>query len=159
MVALVEQARMTVDDLIARRHKLRTYDEKVRHALDLVQMHLEEENPERIDECIRLYTDDAEWEAPARGISYTGPEKIKKMYLKLFSAVEDFVFTPVERWATPDRVFDDSFATFRLVGDGFENCPVPIGTNVKMRLIHNFHIRDGLISKEIGYEVWRRAEA
>jgi hypothetical protein len=27
-----------------------------------------------------------------------------------------------------------------------------------MRLIHNFHIRDGLISREIGYEVWRRAE-
>jgi hypothetical protein len=29
---------------------------------------------------------------------------------------------------------------------------------VQMRLIHNFHIRDGLISREIGYEVWRRAE-
>jgi hypothetical protein len=27
-----------------------------------------------------------------------------------------------------------------------------------MRLIHNFHIRDGLISREIGYEVWRRAD-
>jgi hypothetical protein len=35
---------------------------------------------------------------------------------------------------------------------------LPIGTKVKMRLIHNFHIRDGLIAREIGYEVWRRAE-
>jgi hypothetical protein len=25
-----------------------------------------------------------------------------------------------------------------------------------MRLLHNFHIRDGRIAKEIGYEVWRR---
>ena len=80
------------------------------------------------------------------------------MYLKVFNGVEDFVFTPVERWATPDRVFDDSYASFRIVGDAFENCPLPIGTKVKMRLIHNFHIRDGLIAREIGYEVWRRAE-
>ena len=78
-------------------------------------MHLEEENPERIDQCIRLYTDDAEWEAPTRLVNYRGRETMKKMYLKVFAAVEDFVFTPVERWATPDRVFDDSFATFRLI--------------------------------------------
>jgi ketosteroid isomerase-like protein len=157
MPALAEKARITVDSLIAQRHEPRTYEEKVRHALDLVQMHLEEENPERIDECIRLYTEDAEWEAPARLVNYKGRETIKKMYLKVFSGVEDFVFTPMERWATPDRVFDDSFATFRIVGDAFENCPLPIGTKVRMRLIHNFHIQDGLISKEIGYEVWRRA--
>jgi hypothetical protein len=55
-------------------------------------------------------------------------------------------------------VFDDSYASFRIVCDAFENCPLPIGTQVKMRLIHNFHIRDGLIAREIGYEVWRRAE-
>jgi hypothetical protein len=27
---------------------------------------------------------------------------------------------------------------------------------VNLRLLHNFHIRDGMIAKEIGYEVWRR---
>ncbi len=57
--------------------------------------------------------------------------------------------------AQPDRVFDDMWATFRTSGDGFDNCPFPIGTKVKMRLLHNFHIRDGMIAKEIGYEVWR----
>jgi hypothetical protein len=103
MPALAEKARITVDSLIAQRHEPRTYEEKVRHALDLVQMHLEEENPERIDECIRLYTEDAEWEAPARLVNYKGRETIKKMYLKVFSGVEDFVFTPMERWATLDR--------------------------------------------------------
>lgn len=156
MAGVLEQARLTVEDLVARRHQPKTHDEKVRHALDLVRMHFEEENPDRIDHCIKLYTEDAAWEAPARLVNYVGTAQIKKMYLKLFSAVEDFVWTPVERWATADRVFDDSFATFRLIGDGFENCPMPIGTKVKMRLVHNFHIRDGLIAKEIGYEVWRK---
>jgi hypothetical protein len=60
--------------------------------------------------------------------------------------------------APPDRVFDDTWATFRISGDGVDNCPFPIGTKVKMRLLHNFHIRDGMIAKEVGYEVWRRDE-
>jgi hypothetical protein len=158
MTTLVEKSKMTVDGLIAKRHEPRTYEEKVRHALDVVEMHLQEENPDRIDECIRLYTDDAVWEAPARKVSYQGRDLIKKMYLRVFNGVVDFEFTPVERWATPERVFDDAYASFKITGDAFENCPYPVGTRVKMRLIHNFHIRDGLISREIGYEVWRRAD-
>lgn len=60
--------------------------------------------------------------------------------------------------APPDRAFDDTWATFRITADGVDNCPFPIGTKVKMRLLHNFHIRDGMIAKEVGYEVWRRDE-
>jgi hypothetical protein len=80
------------------------------------------------------------------------------MYLRIFQSVEEIRFIPKERYATPDRVFDDMEVTFRLSGDGFENCPFPIGTKVNMRLLHNFHIRDGMIAKEIGYEVWRKDE-
>ena len=106
----------------------------------------------------QLYTEDAVWETPARGVSYKGRETIKKMYLRVFNSAEGITFHPVERFATPDRVFDDMWATFRLSGDGFENSPFPIGTKVRMRLLHNFHIRDGMIAKEIGYEIWRRDE-
>ena len=77
---LIERSRKTGDDLIAHR----TYEEKMQHALDVVTMHLQEENPERIDECIRLYTEDAVWEAPARFGELQGRETIKKMYLKVF---------------------------------------------------------------------------
>jgi len=157
MASLIERSRMTVDELLATRRKARTYEERCRYALDLVDMHLHEENPERIDECIRLYTPDAVWECPARGVSYTGRERIKQMYLRLFASAEGIRFRPIERFASPERVLDDMEATFRLSGDGFENCPFPIGTHVNMRLVHNFHIRDGMIAKEIGYEVWRRA--
>jgi len=80
------------------------------------------------------------------------------MYLRVFDSADGIAFHPIERFATPDRVFDDMLVTFRISGDGFENCPFPIGTKVKTRLLHNFHIRDGMISKEIGYEIWRRDE-
>ena len=56
--------------------------------------------PIRIDECIRLYTDHPVWKTPARKVSYQGRDLIKKMYLRVFSGVVDFEFTPVERWAT-----------------------------------------------------------
>lgn len=157
-MALIEKSRETAEQLLARRKLPKTYEEKCQYALDLVDMHLHEENPDRIDECIKLYAEDAVWETPARAVSYRGREAIKRMYLRVFDSADGIAFHPIERFATPDRVFDDMLVTFRISGDGFENCPFPIGTKVKMRLLHNFHIRDGMISKEIGYEIWRRDE-
>ena len=49
---------------------------------------------------------------------------IKKMYLRVFNSAEGITFQPIERFATPDRAFDDMWATFRISGDGFEK-PVP----------------------------------
>jgi hypothetical protein len=128
MSNVIEGARMTVEELLARRHRAKTDEERCRYALDLVDMHLHEENPERIDECLKLYTEDAVWECPARRVRYVGRQKIKQMYLRLFASAEGMTFRPIERFATPERVFDDMEATFRLSGDGFENCPYPIGT-------------------------------
>jgi hypothetical protein len=59
--------------------------------------------------------------------------------------------------APPERVFDDNWATSRIAGDGFDNCPLPIGTKVKIRL-RNPHIRDEMVAEELGYQVWRRDE-
>ena len=52
----IEKSRETVEQLLARRNLPKTYEEKCQYALDLVDMHLHEENPDRIDECIKLYT-------------------------------------------------------------------------------------------------------
>jgi len=158
LMSLIETSRQTAESLLARRNQPMTYEERVQYALDLVDMHLHEENPERIDECIKLYTEDAVWDAPSRGVSYVGRETIKKNYLRLFDSLQGVRFEPIERFASPDRVFDDMWAYFTLSGDGFDNCPFPVGTKVKMRLLHNFHIRDGMIAREIGYEVWFKDE-
>ena len=155
---IIAKSRETAEELLARRSSLKTYEQQCQYAIDLVDMHLHEENPGRIDECLKLYTEDAVWDAPARGVTYVGRAKIKDMYLRLFRSTDGIQFEPIERFASPDRVFDDMWVRFRLSGDGFENCPFPVGTKVKMRLLHNFHIRDGMIAKEIGYEVWLRDE-
>jgi ketosteroid isomerase-like protein len=139
-------------------HGLESIKDPISYNMKLVEMHLMEENPSQIDECLRLYTDDAVWEAPTRGVRYTGKQSIKENYLRLFDSAEGIRFEPIERFATHDRVVDDMWVHFRISGPGFENCPFPIGTKVKMRLVHIFHVRDGRISREIGYECWTRDE-
>ena len=143
-----------VGDILDRRAGLSTYEDKVQYALDLARQHLQEENPDQIEHAMRLYTDDIIWEAPARGIIYYGKDAVKDNYLRLFNAVEDIQFEDIDMYATPDRVFQDMWARFRLIGEGIENCPLPIGSKVKMRLVHSFHLRDGLVCRENGYECW-----
>src|ERR1700674_4092627 len=75
---VMQKSRETVEELLARRRLPKTYEQQCQYALDLVDMHLHEENPDRIDECIKLYAEDAVWEAPTRGVSYSGRETIKK---------------------------------------------------------------------------------
>ncbi|MGW1743561.1 nuclear transport factor 2 family protein [Nocardia sp. NPDC001965] len=126
----------------------------IEHALWLVERHIQEENPSQIEQAMRLYTDDIIWEVPGRRLKYQGKEEVKANYLRIFDAAEDISFEPIERFATPERVIDDMRVRFKLIGPGFENAPVPFGSEVEMRLVHNFHITDGLISREIGYEMW-----
>ncbi|MGO4389662.1 nuclear transport factor 2 family protein [Microvirga sp. 2YAF29] len=129
-------------------------DPKVKHALSLVEMHFREENPQDIDNALRLYTDDIVWEVPGRRVRYEGKQAVKENYLRLFDAVEEIDFEPIDRFATPDRVVDDMWVRFKLIGPGIENHILPIGSRVKMRLVHIFHVRDGLICREAGYESW-----
>lgn len=156
MTTVAVQAQSAVQELLERWPALKTYEQKATYARDIVELHLHEENPQRIDECIKLYAENAVWETPARNQFYTGRETIRAMYLRIFAGTADFSFELLDSYATPTRVFVDMWARFRMTGDAFDNCPFPVGTRVKMRLLHSFHILDGLIEREIGYEIWLR---
>jgi hypothetical protein len=62
---------------------------------------------------------------------------------------------PLQRFATEDRVVDDCIVRFTLTGYGVTNIPVPIGSDVELRLVHIFEMREGKISREIAYEMYR----
>jgi hypothetical protein len=67
--------------------------------------------------------------------------------------MKDVEFRNLERFATEDRVVDDSIVRFKLVGP--HSVPLPIGSEVEMRLVHIFEMRQGKIAKEIGFEMWK----
>jgi hypothetical protein len=87
---------------------------------------------------------------------HRGKKDVLENYAKIFESCAEAKVVPVERYGTPERVFDDLEMTFKLIdGKGFPNHPLPVGTRIALRVVHNFHIQDGLIIRENGYEMWR----
>ena len=118
--------------------------------LAAVEAHFGSEASGRIDDAIALYTDDVVWEDPSRNLEFRGKEAVAANYRDIFSVLKNVEFHIKDRFATEDRVVDDSIVSFEVAREGF--VPFPVGTKCEMRLTHIFEIRDGKISKEIGIE-------
>ena len=123
--------------------------------LAAVEEHFHSEAANNIKRALELYTDDIVWEAPARNLVFQGKKDVADNYRKLFASIREVEFRNLQRFATADRVVDDSIVTFELIKDGF--LPLQVGQKVAMRLAHIFEMRDGKISKEITFEMWRPA--
>jgi ketosteroid isomerase-like protein len=134
-----------------------TTDQASRVALNLaaVEAHFHNEAANEVDKAVELYTEDAIWEGPMRGLVFKGKEATAANYRKMFSSMANVQIQPLQRFATVDRVVDDCIVTFDLTGDGFVNLPLPVGSKVSMRLVHIFEMRDGRIAKEIAFEMWQ----
>ncbi len=124
--------------------------DKISANLASVEAHFASESTGRIEDAIDLYTDDVVWEAPARNLVISGKEAVAANYRDIFSVLSHVEFHTKDRFATDDRVVDDSVVTFQVAKEGF--VPFPVGTKCEMRLTHIFEMRDGKISKEIGIE-------
>jgi ketosteroid isomerase-like protein len=103
---------------------------------------------------MNLYTDDVVLEVPGRGLHLDAKPAIEANYRRMFNSMADIEITPVARYGEADWVVDDCIACFRLVGDGMVNAPVPLGSRVRLRLIHLFRMENGLIARETVFESW-----
>ncbi len=135
-----------------------TRDEIIAANLAAVEAHFHTEATGEIDRALELYTDDIVWESPARSLFLRGKEATGAMYRRMFESFRVEEFHRLERFATEDRVVDDSVATVVLAGDGVVNAPVPVGSKVEIRLLHVFEMRAGKIARELVFETWRTTE-
>ena len=126
--------------------------------LAAVEAHFHSEATNEIDTALELFTDDIVWESPVRKLSLHGKVETGENYRRMFESFEVKGFTTLQRFATEDRVVDDSIVSVVLVGDGVENAPVPVGSTVDIRLLHIFEMRDGKISRELVFENWQLVE-
>ena len=120
-----------------------------------VEAHFHSEATNEVEKAMELYTDDIIWESPARNLVFRGKEATGENYRRMFASFQVEGFRTLQRFATEDRVVDDSVATVELVGDGVENAPVPVGSKVEIRLLHVFEMRAGKIARELVFENWR----
>ena len=102
-----------------------------------------------------LYTSDAVLEFPGRGLKFTTPDVIEANYRRMFAAISDVELEPLDRFATDKRVVDDMIVRFTVVDEGMDGAPVQVGDKVALRLVHVFHMRNGLIAREIVHEDWQ----
>jgi ketosteroid isomerase-like protein len=135
-----------------------TREELIAANLAAVEAHFHTEATGEIDEALELYTDDIVWESPARELVFRGKEATGAMYRRMFESFQVEEFRQLQRFATEERVVDDSVATVVIVGDGVINSPAPVGARVEIRLLHVFEMRDGKISRELVFESWRTIE-
>lgn len=135
-----------------------TREEVIARNLAVVEAHFHNEHPDRIDEALRLYTDDIVWEGPSRGQVYRDAATVRRSYLDIFATIKVHKFVTLRRLATERWVFDDQISDETVVGDPAKmpNLPFPRGTRMSTRLTHLFEMRDGKIAREIAYEIWRR---
>ena len=133
--------------------------DRVAENLACVESHFHSEARDEIEAALELYTDDIVWEAPApNGLnrSFAGKKAVAESYRELFASMRDVRFQPLQRFATEDRVVDDSVVTFEVAKDGYWP-HFSAGQKITMRLVHIFEMRDGKISKEIVFDMGRPA--
>ena len=97
-----------------------------------------------------MYTDDIVWERACANQIVEGKEAVADAYVKLFSGLRDYDFNSLDRFATENRVVDDSIFTFEVAKEGV--MPLPVGIKGKLRLVHIFEMREGKVSKELVME-------
>ena len=88
---------------------------RVAENLAAVEAHFHSEAANEVATALKLYTEDIVWEAPAlNGLNrcYSGKEAVAENYRHLWASMRDVKFTFLQRFATEDRVVDDSLVTF-----------------------------------------------
>jgi ketosteroid isomerase-like protein len=130
--------------------------DRISENLAVVENHFHSESLSDVEAALETFTDDVVWEAPApNGLNRVcvGKEAAGENYRALWGSMRDVKFTLVQRFATEDRVVDDSTVTFEVANDNYWHFPV--GSRVDMRLVHIFEMRDGKIAKEIVFDMGR----
>jgi len=131
--------------------------DRIAQNLACVEGHFHSEADNDVEAALELYTDDIVFEAGAiNGLnrSFSGKPAVAKFYRELWATMSDVKFQPLQRFATENRVVDDSLVSFEVVRDG---CwpHFSIGQKIEMRLVHIFEMRDAKISKEIVFDMGR----
>jgi ketosteroid isomerase-like protein len=135
-----------------------TREELIAANLAVVEAHFHSEAANEVEKALELFTDDVVWESPARKLLFHGKQEAGENYRRMFASFKVEGFRTLQRFATEDRVIDDSIMTTVLVGDGVRNAPVPVGTKVEIRLLHVFEMREGKIARELVFENWHVLE-
>ena len=118
--------------------------------LAAVQIHFDAEKSGDWEKIKTMYNDDIVWERTSTNQIVVGKGPVAAAYVEVFSALRNWDFQCLDRFATEDRVVDESIFTFEVKKEGV--MPLPVGTRAKLTLVHIFKMRGGKVSRELVME-------
>ena len=117
--------------------------------MDIIDRHFAAENAHDVEATLATYTDDIVWDDVTHPDSpFHGKESVGAVYSGIIAAIPDVRLESVWRTEANDgqAVIDESVLTGHVEGSwsGIEGRGAP----VRIRILHVFELRDGLISRE-----------
>ena len=108
-------------------------DPEIKANLAAVEAHFHNEGLNEIEKACEGYTDDIVWEAPARNLRFVNKQDVIDNYRKMFASVKDVEFRSLQRFATQDRVVDDSNRALQTHRSPFRSATHWIGCRDALR--------------------------
>lgn len=117
--------------------------------MDIIDQHFAAENAHDVEGTLATYTDDIVWDDVTHPDSpFHGKEEVGAVYTSIIDAIPDVHLTSVKRFTGDNgrQVVDESMLTGHVEGEwsGMQGGGAP----VRVRILHIFEVRDGLISYE-----------
>ena len=96
-------------------------NDRIARNLGCVEKHFHSEAVDEVEAALELYTDDIVWDAPAlNGLDRRSPEAGRREELpRALRSDANVRFQFLQRFATEDRVVDDSIVTFEIARAGY----------------------------------------
>jgi steroid delta-isomerase-like uncharacterized protein len=137
---------------------------------DIIDRHFAAENAHDVEATLATYTEDIVWDDVTHPHGpFHGKEEVARVYSSMLDSIPDLHLESVKRFTGDDGryVVDESIVTGHVRG-AWSGTPGG-GAPVRVRLLHVFELRDGLICYENGWldtnqvlrqiEEWRRTPA
>jgi steroid delta-isomerase-like uncharacterized protein len=117
--------------------------------VDIIDRHFAAENAHDVEGTLATYTDDIVWDDVTHPQApFRGKEQVGSVYSSIIDAIPDVRLESVRRFSAADGkyVVDESILTGHVEGEwsGMSGGGAP----VRVRILHIFELRDGLISYE-----------
>ncbi|MGH8945285.1 MAG: ester cyclase [Acidimicrobiia bacterium] len=117
--------------------------------MDIIERHFAAENAHDVEATLATYTDDIVWDDVTHpDAPFHGKEEVAAVYTSILDAIPDVVLESVRRFQGEEGryVVDESILTGHVTGEwaGVQGQGAP----VRIRILHIFELRGGLISYE-----------
>ncbi len=99
------------------------------------------------------------WEAPRRGITWAGRDRVVEKLLREAAAMQGLQFTRLRQAVGDAHVIDEFVARGTYSGEGIDNLPLPAGAVVELQRLRILTLADQLVARETAIETWTSLDA